>query len=159
VKTVPHASGNLISVSRSGELAVIDEQGSERERYKIPYGASIMVKDGVRIKGGQIVTTWDPHTHPIITEVTGKIKFVDMIEGITVRRQTDEITGLTNTVVTDPKQRGIGGRELRPMVKLVDEKGEDIILTGSNVPAHYFLSTNAIVNLEDGAQVGVGDVI
>ncbi len=159
VKTVENASGNLVTVSRSGELAVLDDFGSERERYKLPYGASLSIKDGNVVKGGQVVATWDPHTHPIVTEVAGRIKFIDMIDGITVKRQTDELTGLTNIVVTDPKQRGMGGKELRPMVKLVDDKGEDIILPGTNVAAQYFLSTDAIVNLNDGSKVGIGDII
>lgn len=159
LKTVKHASGNLIAVSRSGELTVIDAQGRERERYKVPYGAAISIADGDKVEGGQIVAQWDPHTHPIISEVTGTLQFVDLVEGITMHRQTDEVTGLSSIVVTNPKQRMIGGKELRPMVKLVDAQNQDLNLSGTNVPAHYFLPNGAIINLEDGAQIGVGDVI
>lgn len=159
VKLVRHASGNYVVVSRSGVLTVVDEHGRERERYKIPYGAIVSAADGAAIEPGQIVATWDPHTHPVITEVAGRVKFVDLIEGVTMNRQTDEVTGLTNIVITDPKQRTTGGKELRPLVKLVDSKGKDLNLAGTNLPAHYFLPPNAIVTLEDGAQVGVGDVI
>lgn len=159
IKVVEHANGHFVAVSRSGELFVIDPQGRERERYKIPYGAMLVAKNGSAVEPGQVVASWDPHTHPIITEVAGRIKCSDLIEGVTMNRQTDEITGLTSIVIIDPKQRGASGRELRPMVKLVDAKGHDLCLAGTNLPAHYFLPTNAILSLEDGASVGVGDVI
>ncbi len=159
IKVVAHANGHFVAVSRSGELLVMDQQGRERERYKIPYGATLTVKNGSTVEPGQVVANWDPHTHPIITEVAGRIKFSDLIEGVTMNRQTDEITGLTSIVIIDPKQRGASGRELRPMVKLVDAKGHDLNLAGTTLPAHYFLPTNAILSLEDGASVGVGDVI
>ncbi|MGD8380144.1 MAG: DNA-directed RNA polymerase subunit beta', partial [Gammaproteobacteria bacterium] len=106
IKVVRHAKGNLVAVSRSGELGVIDEYGRERERYKIPYGATISVNDGDAVEAGDIVATWDPHTHPVITEVAGKLVFQDFVEGVTVNREVDEITGLSSVVVTDPKQRG-----------------------------------------------------
>lgn len=160
IKTVKHhAKDNLIAVSRSGELTIIDEHGRERERYKVPYGAMLSVKDGDMTEPGQVVAEWDPHTHPIISEVTGTLQFVDLIEGITMTRQTDEITGLSSIVVSNPKQRIVGGKELRPMVKLVDPEGNDIYLSGTTIPAHYFLPNGAIINLEDGAKVGIGDVI
>lgn len=160
IKTVKHhAKDNLIAVSRSGELTVIDEHGRERERYKIPYGAMLSVKDGDITEPGQVVAEWDPHTHPIVSEVKGILQFVDLVEGITMTRQTDEITGLSSIVVTNPKQRIIGGKELRPMVKLVDEEGNDVYLSGTTIPAHYFLPNGAIINLEDGAKIGIGDVI
>ena len=100
-----HEKGHWVAVSRSGELGVIDEFGRERERYKIPYGAVITVSDGDPIEPGQIVATWDPHTHPVVTEVAGFIKFQDFIDGMTVQSQVDEVTGLSSTVVMDPKQR------------------------------------------------------
>lgn len=159
IKLVEHASGNFIAVSRSGALTVVDLHGRERERYKIPYGSVLSAADGAEVEPGAIVANWDPHTHPIVTEVAGHVRFVDMIDGVTMNRQADEITGLTSIVVTDPKQRGLSGKELRPMVKLVDAKGKDLCLAGTALPAHYFLPTNAIINLEDGAAVGVGDVI
>lgn len=160
IKLIQHHSGKFIAVSRSGELAVVDEHGRERERYKIPYGAELTVSDGTKVESGQIVANWDPHSHPVITEVAGRLKFADLIDGVTMNRQTDELTGLSSIVVSDPKQRGVGGKELKPMIKLVDEKGkEDIFLAGTNLPAQYFLPQDAIINFEDGAKVKVGDVI
>ena len=159
IKLVEHASGNRVAVSRSGELTVLDESGRERERYKVPYGAVISVGDGDAVKGGQVVATWDPHTHPVITEITGRVRFTDFVDGVTINRQTDEVTGLSSLVVTDPKQRGSTGKDLRPMVKLVNEKGEDVFIPGTELPANYFLPAGAIVNLADGAEVGVGDVV
>lgn len=159
LKTVRHASGNLIAVSRSGELAVIDTHGRERERYKIPYGAVLSIDEGTEAQNGQVVAQWDPHTHPIVTEVAGRVKFIDLIDSVTMNRQTDEVTGLSSLVVMSPKQRTVSGKELRPMVKLVNEKGEDINLPGTTLPAHYFLPNGAIVNIENGSLVGVGDVV
>jgi DNA-directed RNA polymerase subunit beta' len=160
IKLISHASGNHIAVSRSGELVVVDAQNRERERYKIPYGATLTVVNESPVEAGHVVANWDPHTHPIITEVAGRVKFVDMVEGVTMNRQTDEVTGLTNIVITDPSQRMTSGKETRrPMVKLVDEHGKDLCLAGTNLPAHYFLQTNAILSLNDGDKIGVGDVI
>ncbi len=159
MKTVKNPSGKLVAVSRSGQLVVHDSQGSECEQYKVPYGAVIMIKDGMVVKAGQVVAQWDPHTHPIITEVTGRVKFIDLVEGSTMNRQTDELTGLTSIVVTVAKQRGSSGKELRPMLKLVDDEGNDIFLPGSKVPAQYFMPEGTIINQEDAATVAVGDVI
>jgi len=151
--------GKLIAVSRSGELSVLDEFGRERERYKIPYGAVLTVKDEEMVDGGQRVATWDPHTHPVITEVAGISLFADVTEGVTVERRTDEITGLTTMVVMDPKQRPALAKDLRPMIKLVDSEGNDLTIPGTAIPATYFLPPNAVINVEEGTQVNVGDVI
>ena len=124
LKTVHHEKGYWVAVSRSGEIGVIDEFGRERERYKIPYGAVISVSDGDAINPGQIVATWDPHTHPVVTEVGGFIKFQDFIDGMTVQSQVDEVTGLSSTVVMDPKQRSSSGKDLRPVVRLVERQGQ-----------------------------------
>ncbi len=159
IKTVTHANGNLVAVSRSGEVSIVDDFGRERERYKLPYGAVLTVQDNTAVEAGQIIASWDPHTHPVISEVSGRLKFIDLIEGITMNRQTDEITGLSNIVVTDAKQRSALGRDMRPMVKLVSDDGEEIFLAGTNVPAQYYLPVDAIINFEDGSEVGVGDVI
>lgn len=159
IKTVTHENCNLVAVSRSGEVSIVDEYGRERERYKLPYGAVITVQDKAPVEAGQVIATWDPHTHPVISEVSGYLKFVDLIDGITMNRQTDELTGLSNIVVIDAKQRSTAGRDLRPMVKLVTKDGEDIFLAGTNVPAQYYLPVDAIINFEDGSLVGVGDII
>lgn len=159
IKTVEHANGNLVAVSRSGEVSVADEFGRERERYKLPYGAVLSVQDGSQAEAGQVIATWDPHTHPVVSEVSGKIKFVDLIEGLTMNRQTDELTGLSNIVVIDAAQRSSVSRDMKPMIKLIDEKGKEIFLSGTNVPAQYYLPVDAVVNFEDGQSIGVGDVI
>ena len=135
IKTVINKDSNLVAVSRSGEVSVIDEHGRERERYKIPYGSVSVVKEGDRVKAGQVIVTWDPHTHPVVTEVQGYARLVDFIEGVTVREQSDEVTGLSSMVVIDPKQRGGAGKDLRPMVKLVDDKGNDIFIPTTEIVA------------------------
>jgi DNA-directed RNA polymerase subunit beta' len=159
IKTVTHENGNLVAVSRSGEVTIADEFGRERERYKLPYGAVITAQDNSQVDAGQVIATWDPHTHPVISDVTGKLKFVDLVEGMTMNRQTDELTGLSNIVVIDAKQRSAAGRDLRPMVKLVADDGSEIFLAGTNVPAQYYLPVDAIINFEDSQIVGIGDVI
>jgi DNA-directed RNA polymerase subunit beta' len=159
IKTVRHEKGHLVAVSRSGELGVVDEFGRERERYKIPYGATITVNDADVVVAGQSVANWDPHTHPVVTEVAGMIKFSDFVDGITVTTQVDDVTGLTSTVVLDPKQRGSGGKDLRPVVRLTNAKGKEVTFANTDIPAVYALPAGAIVSLEDGSKVSVGDVI
>ena len=159
VKLVENAGGNLVAVSRSGELAVADETGRERERYKIPYGAVISVKDGDLVDGGAIVAKWDPHTHPIISEVAGKVSFAGMEDGLSIRRQTDDLTGLTSIEVLDPAERPAAGKDLKPAVTLLDPSGKELTLANSNAPAHYMLPSKAILSLNDGDEIGVGDVI
>jgi len=159
LKTVERRDGNLVAVSRSGELSVLDVRGRERERYKLPYGAVLRVKDNEGIQKGSVVATWDPHTHPIVTEVAGTVKFSGMEEGITIKRQTDDLTGLSNIEVLDPTERPAAGKDIRPAVTLVDDKGKELFLAGTNVPAHYFLPALALVNMEDGAKIDAGDVI
>jgi DNA-directed RNA polymerase subunit beta' len=159
IKTVAHHKGYLVAVSRSGEISIVNEMGRERERYKVPYGATITVHDGDEVKQGQIVANWDPHTHPVVTEVEGKIKFEDFIDGITVAEQVDEFTGLTSIVVLDPKSRGGAGKDLRPVAKLVDGEGADICFANTEIPAVYALPVGAIITMGDGASVSVGDVI
>jgi DNA-directed RNA polymerase subunit beta' len=159
IKTVAHHKGYLVAVSRSGEVSVINEQGRERERYKVPYGATITVADGDEVKQGQVVANWDPHTHPVVTEVAGKLKFEDFLDGVTVTEQMDEFTGLTSIVVLDPKSRGGTGKDLRPVARLVDDKGNEICFANTEIPAVYALPAGAIISMSDGAKVSVGDVI
>ncbi len=159
IKTVAHHKGYLVAVSRSGEIIVINDQGQERERYKVPYGATITIEDGVEVKQGQILANWDPHTHPVVTEVEGKIKFEDFIDGITVAEQVDEFTGLTSIVVLDPKSRTGSGKDLRPVAKLLGDDGKEICFANTEIPAVYALPVGAIISLADGAAVSVGDII
>ena len=159
MKEITNKDGKLMAVSRSAELSLVDDNGRERERYKIPYGAVINVKDGEAVEAGGILATWDPHTHPVITEVAGFAKFSDFVEGVTIKAETDDITGLTDIVITDHKQRGGTNKDLRPMVKLVDKDGNDLNYVGTEIPAHYFLPPGAIINLQDGDPIVVGDVV
>jgi DNA-directed RNA polymerase subunit beta' len=157
VKTVQHEKGHLVAVSRSGEIGVVDDFGRERERYKIPYGAIISTKEGSMVAGAQVVATWDPHTHPVVTEVAGYVKFQDFVDGLTVTSQVDEVTGLSSTVVLDTKQRG--GKDVRATIKLVNGKGKEVTFANTEIPAVYTLPPGALVSLEDGARASVGDVI
>ena len=159
LKIVRHANGHYVAVTRSGELSIADEHGRERERYKIPYGAVLSVADGDSVTGGQMVANWDPHTHPVVSEVAGRVRFSDVVDGVTVQAQLDDVTGLTRIVVMDPKQRSAAAKELRPIVRLVDEQEEQLRFPGTDVPAHYVLSPGAIITAQDGGGVGIGDVI
>ncbi len=159
VKTLDQESGNKVVVSRSGEIAILDDVGRERERYKIPYGAVLTIADGASVNSGQQIASWDPHTHPVITEVKGRVQFSDIVDGVTVTRHVDDITGLTNIVILDPKQRPATAKDLRPTVKLVDEKGEELKIPGTDQAAHYLLPSKAVINVSDGKEVNIGDVI
>ncbi len=158
-RLVKNSSGKYVVVTRSSELVIQDQQGVDRERHRIPYGAALTVTDGVRVKVGQVVAGWDPHTHPVITEVAGKVAFADLVDGVTVHRQTDELTGLSTYVVIDPKQRRGAAQDLRPTISLVDKKGNDLKLAGTDIPARYFMPAGAIVMVSDGTAVGSGDVL
>ncbi|MGY0506048.1 DNA-directed RNA polymerase subunit beta' [Luteimonas sp. e5] len=159
LKTVAHESGGVVAVSRSGELSVLDEHGRERERYKLPYGATIAVPEGAEVKAGQTIAHWDPHNHPIVSEVAGFVRFFDFVDGVTVIEKTDELTGLASREITDPKRRGSQAKDLRPLVRIVDAKGNDLNIPGTDLPAQYLLPPRSVVNLQDGAAVGVGDVV
>jgi DNA-directed RNA polymerase subunit beta' len=159
IKTVKHHKGYSVAVSRSGEISVSNEHGRERERYKVPYGATISVDDGADVKQGQFVANWDPHTHPVVTEVAGRLQFQDFVDGVTVSEQVDEYTGLTSIVILDPKTRGPSTKDLRPVAKLVDENGDDLFFANTEIPAVYVLPTGANLSMGDGASVALGDII
>ncbi|MGJ3493015.1 DNA-directed RNA polymerase subunit beta' [Piscirickettsia salmonis] len=159
IKKVDRVDGKLVTISRSGQIAVVDEHGREREQYKLPYGSDLMVADGAAVDAGQIVAKWDPHSHPIISEVKGRIRFIDLLDGVSMSRQVDDMTGLSSIVVEDAKRSGATGKELRPMVRLVDERGDDLCIPNTNIAASYNLPTGAVLNLENDAEIGVGDVI
>ena len=159
VKVLEQESGNRVVVSRSGDVSLLDEVGRERERYKLPYGAVLTVNDGDVVEAGMKIASWDPHTHPVISEVSGLARFADIVEGKTVSRHIDEITGLANMMIMDPKERPGDAREMRPTVILVDKDGTQLTFPGTTIPAHYPLPPKAIITVRDGAEVNVGDVI
>ncbi|MFZ7174470.1 DNA-directed RNA polymerase subunit beta' [[Pasteurella] aerogenes] len=156
VKFVTNNEGKLVLTSRNTELTIIDSLGRTKEHYKVPYGAILNKGDGQAVEAGEIVANWDPHTMPVISEVSGFVKFVDIIDGLTVTRQTDELTGLSSIVVQDVGERATAGKDLRPALKLVDAQGNDIVIPGTDVAAQYFLPGKAIVTLDDGAEVHIG---
>ena len=158
LKIVENTKGENVIVSRSGELGVYDENGREKERYKIPYGAVISIKDGEKVEMGQTTVTWDPYTTPIITETAGIVKFEDFVEGVSTEQVTDELTGISSTTIKDQSSISYD-KNLKPMVKLIDEKGDDLNIANSNMPAHYILPSKSIVTLTDGMKIGIGDTI
>nr|WP_202604041.1 DNA-directed RNA polymerase subunit beta' [Photobacterium halotolerans] len=158
-KFVTNNDGKLVITSRAAELTIVDEFGRTKESYKLPYGSMLGKGDNDAVEAGEVVANWDPHTMPIITEVAGHIQFVDLIDGVTVSRQTDDLTGLSSIVILDGSERTGAGKDMRPMVKLVDDKGNDVMIPGTDMPAQYFLPGKAIVQLEDGSAVGIGDTL
>ena len=158
-KFVINKDGKLVITSRASELTIIDEFGRTKEKHKLPYGSLLSKADNDAVEAGETVANWEAHTLPIITEVAGRIQFVDMIDGVTVSRQTDDLTGLSSSEVTDAAARPAAGKDMRPAIKLVDEKGNDVVIPGTDMPAQYFLPGKAIVNIEDGAEVNVGDTL
>ncbi|EKO4007283.1 DNA-directed RNA polymerase subunit beta' [Vibrio fluvialis] len=158
-KFVINKDGKLVITSRASELTIIDEFGRTKEKHKLPYGSLLSKADNDAVDAGETVANWEAHTMPIITEVAGRIQFVDMIDGVTVSRQTDDLTGLSSSEVTDAAARPAAGKDMRPAIKLVDEKGNDVLIPGTDMPAQYFLPGKAIVNIDDGAEVNVGDTL
>jgi len=159
LRLVARTDGTHVAVSRSGEFAVLDANGRERERHKVPYGTVLSVADGDRVEPGQVVANWDPHTHPVISEVAGQVQFRDVVDGVSVQRQFDELTGFESLQVLDVKQRSAAGADLRPTVLLVDDEGKELTLPGTEIPAQYALPAGAMLNIIDGVRIEVGDVI
>jgi len=157
---VTDAQGAAIVINRHTELVILDKNGKEVERHRIPYGARLNVASGDEIKKGKTLVEWDPYTMPLIAEVDGKVSYVDIEEGKTIREEVDEVTGMSSRVVIQGSDAGSAA--LRPQMHLVDPKGADdepIIIARTNVPARYFLSPGAIMNRENGEEVRAGDVL
>lgn len=158
-KFVINSAGKCVITSRNTELKLIDEFGRTKESYKIPYGAIMAKGDGAEVNTGETVANWDPHIMPVITEVAGFIRFSDMIDSQTITRQTDDLTGLSSLVVLDSAERTGSGKDLRPALKIVDAKGNEVLIPGTDMPAQYFLPGKAIVQLKDEVEIGVGDTL
>ncbi len=160
MRYVTNARKELVAISRSGEMIIADDAGRERERHKVPYGATLMVTDGAKIKAGAVLATWDPHTRPIITEYAGRIRFENIEEGVTVAKQLDDVTGLSTLVVIDPKRKASSaGKGLRPQVKLLDEAGNELKLAGTDTLVNITFQIGSIITVKDSQDVAVGDVI
>jgi DNA-directed RNA polymerase subunit beta' len=154
LKSVKNREGNLIVMNRNGEIAILDENGRERRRYSVIYGAKLRVKDGQKVKEGEILAEWDPYSIPVLTEVSGRVKFGDIIEGVTMQEQVDEFTGLSRKVITESKDP-----ELRPRISIKDDKGRTMNLPSSISQARYLLPVGANIFISEGDMVEAGDVI
>ena len=160
MRYVTNAKGEAVVIARSGEVMIADDNGRERERHKVPYGATLQAKDGDVVKAGRVLATWDATSRPIVTEYAGRVKFENVEEGVTVAKQVDEITGLSTLVVIDPKRRaGAAAKGVRPQVKLLDAAGDEIKLAGSELPVNITFQLGSIITVKDGQEVGIGEIL
>ncbi|HEV2685380.1 MAG TPA: DNA-directed RNA polymerase subunit beta', partial [Actinomycetota bacterium] len=160
IRYVTNARGEMVAISRNGEIVISDDNGRERERHKVPYGATLIVADGAKVRAGQQLANWDPLTRPIITEYAGETRFENVEEGVTVAKQIDETTGLSSLVVIDPKRRGTSATKgLRPATKIIGPNGKEVKLATGDMPVNYTFQIGAIITVKNGQQVNVGDVL
>jgi DNA-directed RNA polymerase subunit beta' len=158
MRYVTNSKGDLVVISRSGEIVIQDEHGRERERHKVPYGAILTIKADQTIKAGTILANWDPLTRPIITEFAGQVRFENVEEGMTVAKQVDDVTGLSTLVVIDPKRRG-ATKVIRPQVKLIDASGAEVKIPGTDHSVTIGFPIGALLQVRDGQEVGPGEVL
>ncbi|MGE5665075.1 MAG: DNA-directed RNA polymerase subunit beta', partial [Betaproteobacteria bacterium] len=159
MRYVTSAKSEQVVISRSGEVLIVDDNSRERERHKVPYGATLLAADGQTVKAGTQLATWDPLTRPIITEYTGTVKFENVEEGVTVAKQIDEVTGLSTLVVIDAKRRSAATKGVRPQVKLLNESGEEVKIPGTEHAVNISLPVGALIVVRDGQAVAVGEVL
>jgi DNA-directed RNA polymerase subunit beta' len=159
MRFVTNAKGEQIVISRSGEALITDDNSRERERHKVPYGATLTLKEGATIKAGATLATWDPLTRPIITEYSGVVRFENVEEGVTVAKQVDEVTGLSTLVVIDGKRRSAAAKGVRPMIRLYDAAGAEVLIAGTDHPVTIGLQVGALITVKDGQKVHVGEVL
>ena len=159
MRVVTTVRGEVIVVARSAEVIIADDHGRERERHKVPYGATLAIKQGDTVRAGVVLATWDPHTRPIVTEYAGRVSFQNVEEGATVAKQIDEVTGLSTLVVIDPKRSTAQSKGVRPMVRLIGDDGQEVKLAGTDTSVSVTFQTGSIITVEDGQHVGVGDVL
>lgn len=159
VKSVVNGQGKSVIISRNTELRVVDQFSRTKESYKLPYGAVITKNHGEEVVVGEVVAYWDPHTMPVIAEISGFVRFIDMIDGQSVIRQTDELTGLSSVVVLDTAERVSNAKDLRPALKIVDVNGYDIFISGMDIPVQYFLPGKSVIQLIDGSRIISGDIL
>jgi len=158
MRYVTNSKGELVVISRSGEILIQDDTGRERERHKVPYGAILAIKPDQSIKAGTILANWDPLTRPVITEFAGQTRFENLEEGLTVAKQLDEVTGLSTLVVIDPKRRG-STKVVRPQVKLIDAAGKEVKIPGTDHSVTIGFQVGALIQVRDGQEVGPGEVL
>ena len=158
MRYVTNGKGDLVVISRSGEIVISDQHGRERERHKVPYGAILTIKIDQTIKAGTILANWDPLTRPIITEFAGTARFENVEEGVTVAKQVDEVTGLSTLVVIDPKRRG-AAKIVRPQVKLLDVNGQEVKIPGTDHPVTIGFQVGSLIQVRDGQELSPGEVL
>ena len=159
MRVVKNAKGEQIVISRSGEALIVDDNGRERERHKVPYGATLLLKESAAVKAGASLASWDPLTRPIISEYAGIARFDNVEEGVTVAKQVDEVTGLSTLVVIDGKRRSAASKGVRPFINLIDAKGEEVMIAGTDHPVNIGLQVGALITVKDGQKVEVGEVL
>ncbi|QCI24152.1 DNA-directed RNA polymerase subunit beta' [Buchnera aphidicola (Muscaphis stroyani)] len=158
-KFVTNSSEKIVITSRNVELNIVDQFKRTKESYKVPYGAIMAKGHGSKVNSGETVAKWDPHTMPVITEVNGYVRFMDMIDGQSITRQTDELTGLTSIVILETAERTAIGKDLRPALKIINKNGHDVLISGTDVPAQYFLPGRTIIQINDGIKISSGDTL
>ncbi|GKT26601.1 DNA-directed RNA polymerase subunit beta' [Acidovorax sp. SUPP3334] len=158
MRYVSNTKGELVVIARSGEIVIHDEHGRERERHKVPYGATLAVNADQTVKAGTILANWDPLTRPIITEFAGQVRFENVEEGLTVAKQVDDVTGLSTLVVIDPKRRG-SAKVVRPQVKLIDAQGQEVKIPGTDHSVTIGFQIGSLIQVRDGQDVGPGEVL
>jgi DNA-directed RNA polymerase subunit beta' len=158
MRYVTNGKGELVVISRSGEIIIADPHGRERERHKVPYGAILNIKASQVIKAGLVLANWDPLTRPIITEFAGQAKFENVEEGVTVAKQVDEVTGLSTLVVIDPKRRG-AAKVIRPQVKLLDANGQEVKIPGTDHSVAIGFQVGSLIQIRDGQELFPGEVL
>ncbi|TRO88302.1 DNA-directed RNA polymerase subunit beta' [Glycocaulis profundi] len=156
--TVQNSDGDFIVMSRNTQIAVIDNAGKERETYKLPVGAKIRLAEGDKVKRGDRLVEWDPYTAPIVTEVGGRVKFVDVLEGTSMKEETDEATGIASKVIIDWRGTSSKSASIQPAIIVADENGDPVRLPNGST-ANYMLSVGAILSINDGDEVRPGDII
>lgn len=159
MKTVTNKDGQIVVVSRSGELLIVNENGYERERYKVPYGTTLLVKDGETVSAGKSVATWDPHTYPIISEYAGKVALFDFEDGMTVQEKSDNETGMPTWTVMESSARPNSAKDKRPSIQLFNSEDKPVTQPNSDVPVNYFLPAGAVVQINNGMNINVGDIL
>jgi DNA-directed RNA polymerase subunit beta' len=158
MRYVTNGKGELVVISRSGEIIILDPHGRERERHKVPYGALLNIKADQQVKHGHVLANWDPLTRPIITEFAGRANFENVEEGVTVAKQVDEVTGLSTLVVIDPKRRG-AAKIVRPQVKLLDAQGQEVKIPGTDHSVTIGFSIGSLIQIRDGQELAPGEVL
>ena len=159
MKTVTNKDKLEVVVSRNAMCSISDVNGKIIEQYRVPYGAVLEVDSTDDLEDGVKVASWDPYTRPIISETSGKVKFIDIDDGVTVREQLDQLTGLSSIEIIEVADRPSAGRDMVPTIEIVDSKGKTVLVGEFKQPAQYPLPAGGLVNLRDGQKITAGEVI